>query len=226
MNSDRIVIIVAGGAGSRMGTDIPKQFLTLNGKPILMHTLNVFGSISSITEIILVLPESQIDLWSDLCKRHNFNIPHSIIKGGETRFSSVSNGLAMVNNMDALVAIHDGVRPLVSSDVIENCFVAAAQFGNAIPVIKPVESIRLSENLSTYPFDREKVSLVQTPQVFKASIIKKGYEANWQPSFTDDASVAEFSGETIHLVEGNRENIKITNLLDLTIAEVLINSGK
>ncbi len=226
MNSDRIVIIVAGGAGSRMGTDIPKQFLLLQGKPILMHTLQVFGSISSITEIILVLPGLQIDHWSALCKQHNFNIPHSVVKGGETRFNSVSNGLAMVNNMDALVAIHDGVRPLVSVDVIENCFIAAAQFGNAIPVIKPVESIRLSDGLSTYPFDRDKVSLVQTPQVFKASIIKKGYESNWQPSFTDDASVAEFSGERIHLIEGNRENIKITSPLDLAIAEVLINNNK
>ena len=223
MNSDRTVIIVAGGAGTRMGADVPKQFLLLQGKPILMHTIRVFSSISSIADIILVLPELQIDHWSELCKKYDFNIPHTIVKGGETRFRSVSNGLDKVSNLDALVAIHDGVRPLISTDVVENCFRAAALFGNAIPVIKPVESVRLSDNTNSYPVDRDKVYLVQTPQVFKASIIKRCYEVSWPPSFTDDASVLEFSGENIHLVEGNRENIKITTPLDLTIAEVIFN---
>lgn len=226
MSISRIAIIVAGGTGTRMGSDVPKQFLLLMGEPILMHTIRVFYGISSITELILVLPESQIDYWNDLCKHHNFNIAHTIVKGGETRFQSVSNGLAKINNLDALVAIHDGVRPLVSKEVIENCYIDAEQFGNAIPVIKPVESVRLSEKASTYPFDREKVYLVQTPQVFKSSIIKKCYETAWQPSFTDDASVVEFSGENIHLVEGNRENIKITTPLDLKIAELILSKNK
>ena len=223
MKRDRIVIIVAGGTGTRMGTDIPKQFLLLQGEPILMHTIKAFSNILSIAEIILVLPESQIDHWKDLCKQYNFDISHSIVIGGETRFNSVSNGLATISNSEALVAIHDGVRPLVSADVIENCFIGAEQFGNAIPVIKPVETVRLSDGLSTHPFDRDNVYLVQTPQVFKASIIKQCYKTAWQSSFTDDASVIEFSGETIHLVEGNRENIKITTPLDLRIAEVIFN---
>ena len=222
MNNQRIALIVAGGSGTRMGSDIPKQFLLLKGEPILMHTLRVFRNVHSVTEIILVLPELQIDYWIELCTKQIFNVSHTVVKGGETRFESVSNGLAMVDNPDALIAIHDGVRPLVSVDVIENCFKAAERLGNAIPVIKPVESVRLSDETGTYPANREKVYLVQTPQVFKASIIKKCYQTPWQPSFTDDASVAEFSGEKIHLVEGNRENIKITTPQDILIAEVLL----
>ncbi len=222
MNKQRIALIVAGGSGTRMGSDVPKQFLLLNGEPILMHTLRVFKRLPSIAEIVLVLPELQIDYWIELCTKQNFNVTHTVVKGGETRFESVSNGLAMVDNLDALVAIHDGVRPLVSVDVIENCFKAADQFGCAIPVIKPVESVRIAEETGSYPIDRDKVYLVQTPQVFKASIIQKCYQTPWQPSFTDDASVAEFGGEKIYLVEGNRENIKITTPLDLSIAEVLL----
>ncbi|RPH29423.1 MAG: 2-C-methyl-D-erythritol 4-phosphate cytidylyltransferase [Bacteroidales bacterium] len=223
MSAQRIAIVVAGGTGARMGTDIPKQFLLLQGEPILMHTLWVFKKISSIEEIILVLPQSQIEYWYELCKKHQFKVDHSVVEGGDTRFESVSNGLAKVNNPEALVAIHDGVRPFVSVDVIENCFNAAKHYGSAIPVIKPVESVRLLDGSSTRPFDREKVYLVQTPQVFRASIIKRCYKTAWQPSFTDDASVAEFLGEKIHLVEGNRENIKITTPLDMKIAEALIN---
>jgi len=226
MSPKRIAIIVAGGSGTRMGADVPKQFLTLKGEPVLMHTLRVFRGVPSITDIILVLPESQINLWAELCKKYKFNLSYTIVKGGETRFESVRNGLSKVNSLDSLIAIHDGVRPLVSVDVIENCFTAAEQNGNAIPVVKPVESVRFSDNTSTYPTNREKVYLVQTPQVFKASIIKRCYETAWQPSFTDDASVVEFSGEKIHLVEGNRENIKITTPLDLTIAEALLQNQK
>ena len=221
MISKRIAIIVAGGSGTRMGADVPKQFLCLKGEPILMHTLRVFCK-PNIDEIILVLPELQIDAWRELCIKHHFTISHTIVKGGETRFQSVSNGLAMVSDLDALVAIHDGVRPLVSDEVVERCFQEAERLGNAIPVIKPVETVRMTDEKGSYPFDREKVLLVQTPQVFRAPIIKRCYQATWQPSFTDDASVAEFSGETIRLVEGNRENIKITSKADLMIAEVLI----
>jgi 2-C-methyl-D-erythritol 4-phosphate cytidylyltransferase len=155
--------------------------------------------------------------------QYNFNIEHEIIKGGETRFDSVKKGLESIES-EGLVAIHDGVRPLVSLDVVEDCYVAAEKYDCAIPVIKPVESVRLEHNTNTYPIDREKVYLVQTPQAFKTSIIKRCYQTQWQPSFTDDASVAEFSGEKIHLVEGNRENIKITTPLDLSIAEILMNN--
>ncbi len=222
MNSRRIVIIVAGGSGTRMGADIPKQFLPLLGKPILIHTIETFLAIPSITEIILVLPTSQIPVWFDLCKKHHFDIKHIIVEGGETRFQSVTNGLMKVFDSEALVAIHDGVRPLVSREVIERCFQEAEKYGNAIPAIKPLETVRFSEKSGTIPVDREKVLLIQTPQVFKFSIIKKCYQTLWQSSFTDDASVAEYAGNQIHIVEGNRENIKITTPQDLLFAEVLL----
>lgn len=222
MSTRRIALIVAGGSGLRMRTDIPKQFLLINGKPILMHTLNVFSNISSIEEIILVLPENQIEHWQSLCIEYDFKVNHTITKGGDTRYHSVKNGLMQISNSDSLVAIHDGVRPLVSKDVIENCFATAEKYGNAIPVIKPVESVRMVEGSKSYITDREKVRLVQTPQVFKFSIISRGYESPYHPAFTDDASVIEFMGEKIQLVEGNRENIKITTPLDLKIAETLL----
>lgn len=226
MSSFKYALIVAGGTGTRMGADIPKQFLLLNGEPVLMHTLRVFYNTSSFGELVLVLPETQIEPWKMLCDKHHFDIKHTIVKGGDTRFQSVKNGLAMIVDSDSLVAIHDGVRPLVSPRVIENCFSAAEQHGCAIPVIKPVESVRLSDNNSSYPIDRDKVYLVQTPQVFKTSIIKRCYQTPWQPSFTDDASVAEFSGEKIYVVEGNRENIKITTPQDISIAEALLQNRK
>jgi 2-C-methyl-D-erythritol 4-phosphate cytidylyltransferase len=222
MSSKRIAIVVAGGKGTRMGVDVPKQFLLLQSEPILMHTLRVFSNISSIDKIILVLPESQIMVWKDLCMKHNFNLHLTLVSGGETRFQSVSNGLVKVTDLDALVAIHDGVRPLVSPEVVERCFKDAEKFGNAIPVITPVETVRFTEDNGSFPVNRDRVLLVQTPQVFKASIIKRCYQTHWQPSFTDDASVAEYSGEKIHLVEGNRENIKITTPHDLMIAEVML----
>ena len=187
-----------------------------------MHSLNVFDSIPSIDEIILVLPKSQIEHWKSLCLKHHFSVKHKVTKGGETRYQSVKNGLTLISNPNALVAIHDGVRPLVSKEVVENCFIAAEKYDNAIPVVKPVESVRIQEGDNSFIADREKVMLVQTPQVFKTSLIKKGYETPYQPSFTDDASVIEFMGEKIHLVEGNRENIKITTPLDLKIAETLM----
>lgn len=222
MSANRIALIVAGGSGLRMGSDVPKQFLLIHGKPILMHTLSVFANIPSVDEIILVLPESQVEHWNSLCIKHHFAAKHTVTKGGETRYQSVKNGLMQISNPNALVAIHDGVRPLVSEEVIENCFVAAEKYGNAIPVVKPVESVRIQEGGNSFIADREKVLLVQTPQVFKVSIIKKGYETPYQPSFTDDASVIEFMGEKIHVVDGNRENIKITTPLDLRIAEILM----
>lgn len=222
MSANRIALIVAGGTGSRMGAEVPKQFLLIQGKPILMHTLNVFFNTLSVDEIILVLPESQIEHWKSLCIKHHFTVKHTVTKGGETRYQSVKNGLMQIGNPNALVAIHDGVRPLVSKEVIENCFIAAEKYGNAIPVVKPVESVRIQEGGNSIIADREKVLLVQTPQVFRTSIINKGYETPYQPSFTDDASVVEFMGEKIHLVEGNRENIKITTPLDLKIAETIM----
>lgn len=224
MAIQRNALIVAGGSGVRMGYDVPKQFILLAGKPILMHTISLFDSLSYKPEIILVLPENQIDTWNNLCDIHKFSIKHTIVIGGDTRFQSVKNGLSIIKD-EGLVAIHDGVRPLVSKGVVENCFNTAEQFNCAIPVIKPVESVRISDSDGSYPIDRDSIMLVQTPQVFRSSIIKRCYETPWQPSFTDDASVAEFCGEKVHLVEGNRENIKITTPMDLAIAEVLIKNS-
>lgn len=226
MSMQRIALVVAGGTGTRMGVGIPKQFLLLNGEPILMYTLRVFHSITSINEIILVLPEHQIAQWQEICNEFNFSIKHSIIVGGETRFHSVLNGLNAVSNPEALIAIHDGVRPLVSVDTIERCFTEAEKHGNAIPAIKPVETIRYLDSNGSYPLDRDRVMLIQTPQVFRTSTIKECYQTPWQPSFTDDASVAEFSGEKINLVEGNSENIKITTPQDILIAEMFLKNKK
>ena len=225
MSLPKYALIVAGGSGARMGHDVPKQFIPLQGEPILMHTIRIFDKLTFKPEIILVLPENQIDIWKDLCIGHHFSIKHKIVKGGETRFESVKNGLALAGN-DGIIAIHDGVRPLVSIDVVENCFKSAEHNGNAIPVIKPVESVRLSDESGSFPIDRDKVFLIQTPQVFKVSIIKNCYQTQWQPAFTDDASVAEFCGEKIHLVEGNRENIKITTPFDLILAEEFLKNKK
>ncbi|NVO08534.1 MAG: 2-C-methyl-D-erythritol 4-phosphate cytidylyltransferase [Bacteroidales bacterium] len=222
MTFKRIVIIVAGGSGTRMGAGIPKQFLPLLSKPILFHTIQAFLDLPLISEIILVLPASQISVWLELCEKNQFTAKHTIVIGGDTRFQSVSNGLAKVIDSTTLVAIHDGVRPLVSKEVIEKCFQEAEKYGNAIPAVKPLETVRFCEKTGTIPIDREKVLLIQTPQVFKSSIIKQSYQTPWLSSFTDDASVVEHAGYQIHIVEGNRENIKITTPQDLLFAEVLL----
>lgn len=217
------VIIVAGGSGSRMGSELPKQFLNLRGKPILMRTIEAFFALTPKPAIILVLPASQISLWSKLCEEHQFNVELKVVAGGNTRFQSVRNGLSQIPADDSLVAIHDGVRPLVSAEVIQRCYELAAKKGNAIPVVKPVESVRIDDGQGSKGFDRDKVLLVQTPQVFSSNLIKECYSIAEQPSFTDDASVAEFCGVTIHTTEGNRENIKITTPTDLILAEALLN---
>jgi len=222
MNMHRYAVIVAGGSGLRMGTDIPKQFIPIKGRPILMHTISKFLLLTNAPRIVVVLPKDQIDTWIKLCEEYSFEVDHTIAIGGETRFQSVRNGLNEIKDINSLVAIHDGVRPLVDISVIENCYRVAEELGNAIPVIKPVESVRMEEGEGSFPVDRNKILLVQTPQVFKTEIIKNCYETSFQPSFTDDASVAELHGIKINLVEGNRENIKITNPLDLKFAESLI----
>lgn len=222
MYTKRYAIIVAGGSGVRMGYDIPKQFIELNGKPILMRTIDVFDSLLNRPEIIVVLPETQIEQWNSLCKTHNYHVNHRVTVGGAERFFSVKNGLNLVDDNNSLVAIHDGVRPLVNPVVVESCFETAAHLGNAIPVIPPVESIRLIQQDGSVAFPRNNVLLVQTPQVFKTSVIKKGYEQPFSPNFTDDASVVEALGEKIYTVEGNRENIKITNQTDLIYANALV----
>jgi 2-C-methyl-D-erythritol 4-phosphate cytidylyltransferase len=222
MAAKRYALIVAGGSGVRMGADIPKQFLEIAGLPILMHTIEKFRGLTICPEIVLVLPQSQIEYWNELCQIHGFFVEHTIEHGGETRFHSVKNGLGLIRDTNSIVAIHDGVRPLVATDVIELCYQIAEQKGNAVPVVTPVESIRLKDGNVSYPYPRDKVLLVQTPQVFRNEVIKECYETPYQSLFTDDASVAEFNGISINLVEGNRENIKITTPIDLIFAEVLL----
>ena len=220
----KYVIIVAGGKGERMGEDIPKQFLEIKGKPILMHTIEKFRKTFSDIKIILALPENQIDLWEELCSKYAFvNVPHHIVKGGKTRFHSVKNALALVKN-ESIVGIHDGVRPLVSETTIQACYIVAEQKGNAIPVVEVVDSLRFvsKQDGTNKAVTRSCYKIVQTPQCFKSDIILKAYEQQYEDSFTDDASVIEKLGETINLVEGNRDNIKITTKEDLVLAEAMI----
>jgi 2-C-methyl-D-erythritol 4-phosphate cytidylyltransferase len=221
MNKPKIAIIVAGGKGERMNADIPKQFLEIQGKPILMRTLDVFHKFDASMQLILVLPAFQIDFWENLCKKHNFTLPHQIVEGGNARFYSVKNGLETVE-VPALVAIHDGVRPLVSHQTISRCFEAAEKFDAAIPVVELIDSIRQLTKDGSQSVDRNAFKLVQTPQIFDAELLKKAYKQDFSPLFTDDASVVEAMGAKVELVEGNRENIKITTEFDLKIAETLI----
>ena len=210
-------IIVAGGKGLRMGGEVPKQFLPINGKPILMHTIEAFRKALNGIEIILVLPADQHEYWQKLCQDYNFCSPELIAKGGETRFHSVKNGLALLpDDEDAVVGIHDGVRPFVSKETIQRCYATAAGGRAVVPVVPVVETIRqiLPDGKSiTRP--RDEYRLVQTPQTFPLVMLKKAYEQSYSETFTDDASVVEAMGEEILMVEGNRENIKITTPSDL-----------
>ena len=214
-------LIVAGGTGERMKSEIPKQFIEIAGKPILMHTINRFREFYNSIEIIVVLPENQLRFWSDLQKKYSFSVPHTLVKGGESRFYSVKNGLEFIDE-PGLVAIHDGVRPFVSIGTIKRCFETAERLGNAIPVISPSDSLRMITENGNEPVDRTKIKLIQTPQVFRTDLIIEAYRQDYLPEFTDDAMVLERTGEKINLVEGNRENIKITNPEDLLIAGALL----
>jgi 2-C-methyl-D-erythritol 4-phosphate cytidylyltransferase len=214
-------IIVAGGNGSRMGSEIPKQFLPLCGIPLLMHTIRNLYDFDCSLRLILVLPPEEINSWGDLCKQYHFEIPHHIISGGDTRVQSVRNGLTLSSGCD-LIAVHDGVRPLVSHETLERCFNCAKENGSAIPVLPAGESVRHGNMGKSVPVDRSYFFLVQTPQVFKASIITDSYNQPLIPEFTDDASVVEHSGNSVQMVQGNRENIKITFPEDLLIAEAFL----
>jgi len=218
---NKTAIIVAGGKGERMNADIPKQFLEIKGKPILIYTLEAFMNFDASLQLILVLPAAQFELWETLCKKHALNIPHQIVAGGQSRFQSVKNGLDAVK-VPAIVAIHDGVRPLVSKETISRCFDAAAKFGAAIPTMDSIESIRFVDANGSKSVDRNAYKMVQTPQVFDAELLKKAYEQEFSVLFTDDASVVEAMGIAVQLVDGNRENIKITTEFDLIVAERLL----
>ncbi len=214
-------IIVAGGSGRRMKSAIPKQFLLLGGRPLLMRTIERFNSFDNTIEIILVLPSEHHSLWRGLIREYSFNISHKVVSGGEERFHSVKAGLSCVNET-SLVAVHDGVRPLVSHDTIWRCFADAEEFGTAVPFVEPADSVRIIAGDDSRPYPRNEVRLIQTPQVFRSSLILSAYDRDFDPSFSDDASVAEAAGVTIHLTHGNRENIKITTPEDLTVAHALL----
>lgn len=218
---ERYVIVVAGGKGLRMGADIPKQFLPVHGMPLLMHTLSTFHSFDPSLHLILVLPKAQQDYWAALCLQHAFTLPLTIADGGETRFHSVKNGLACIDADQALVAVHDGVRPFVSHTTIAACFDAAQRDGGAIPVMPVVETLRQLQEHGSSTVNRSCFRLVQTPQTFQLDILRKAYLQPYDSQFTDDASVVEAAGYAITLVDGNRENIKITTPFDLRMAEVL-----
>ena len=221
----KYIIIVAGGKGTRMGAEIPKQFLSLNGKPVLMHTIEAFYDYDSTIKIILVLPEEQQDYWKELCEKFDFKIEHQIITGGEARFHSVKNGLDAIMENNVFIGIHDGVRPLVNLDVITRCFNKAAQHGAVFPVIPVIETLRKKTETGSFMVNRQDYLLVQTPQVFDSEIIKKAYQQEFSDTFTDDVSVVEALNEyPVYEVEGSRENIKITTPIDLIIAESLMKS--
>lgn len=220
-------IIVAGGSGTRMQSDIPKQFLLLSGKPVLMRTVEAFRSYASDIEIIVVLPEREINLWNQLCKKHDFNVPLQIAIGGTTRFQSVKNGLDFITENNSLVAIHDGVRPLVAPEIVGASFKLAQLHGCAVASTRLKESLRLVDKDFTKSIDRSDYRSIQTPQTFRTDLIKEAYaHAEDNSIFTDDASVAERNGVKISLFEGSYENIKITTQEDLLFAEAILSQKK
>jgi 2-C-methyl-D-erythritol 4-phosphate cytidylyltransferase len=213
------VIIVAGGKGVRVGGDFPKQFQLLDEKPMLMHTVRAFYNYDYKIKIILVLPDGFDRYWNELCKEYRFNIPHRIVIGGETRFQSVKNGLVEVSD-DEIVAVHDGARPFVSSQLIARCFdTAFTKQCGVVPVIDEANSVRLVTQHGSIVVDRQSLKIVQTPQIFPAIALRKAYETDFDPSFTDDASVAEKNGVKIELLSGEETNIKITTPFDLFIGK-------
>ncbi len=237
----RFVIIVAGGKGLRMGGELPKQFIPIEGRPVLMRTLDTFHACDSSIQIILVLPRDHQEYWRELCALYSFTVPHRIADGGATRFHSVQSGLALVDAPEALVAVHDGVRPFVSHEVISRCYADAEAHGAVVPVIPVVETVRqlireeeaegearhleVIVNSKSVTVDRNAYRLVQTPQTFRATLLRRAYKQPYTDAFTDDASVVEALGEAVTLVDGNRENIKLTTPFDLIVAKALIDSG-
>lgn len=222
----KYVVIVAGGKGTRMKTAVPKQFLKLAGKPVLMHTMDAFyRTYGDDITFIIVLPDACRQKWEQLCKAYHYHLPHTIVSGGKERFFSVKNALAAVD-AEGVVAVHDGVRPAVSSEVIRRCFETAEIKGNAVPAVAMAESMRRKIAGKTMAVRREEYLLIQTPQTFRTEILHSAYDTEYHERFTDDASVVEHSGEVIHLVEGNKENIKVTSPDDLLFIEWLLSRSK
>lgn len=216
------VIIVAGGVGRRMGASLPKQFMMLGNSPILVHTINRMREALPVAEIVVVLPEEYIPLWNNLSARFDV-AQHRVVAGGKERFHSVAAGLAALSDEVKYIAVHDGVRPLVSKRLIIKLILAAENHEAVIPAIAPADSCRVVEGEESKIIDRNSLRLVQTPQVFQAAILRQAYTQPFSPSFTDDASVVEQAGGKVHLCEGERTNIKITTPEDISFAEAIIN---
>lgn len=215
-------IIVAGGTGSRMQSVIPKQFLLLNGIPVLMHTIHAFYHCLTQPQIIIVLPTDSHDYWNELCTEHQFAVPYQLVNGGETRFHSVKNGLDLIDDDDAVIAVHDAVRPLIAAAIIDESYECATQYGNAIVAIKSRDSVRQIKDNRSISLIRDEIYLIQTPQTFQSSQLKKAYQQPYHTNFTDDASVVEQTGVNINLIKGSYQNIKITFPEDIAIAEFLL----
>jgi len=217
-------IIVAGGTGARMRSVVPKQFLLLNERPVLMHTIDAFYNCGTKPQIILVLHADFHTYWQQLCTRYNFKTPHQLVKGGETRFHSVKNGIDLIpNDIAAVIAIQDAVRPLTSKQIIDEAYNHALEHGNAIVAVKSRDSVRQLKNDRSTSLVRDEIYLVQTPQTFKSAQLKRAYEQPYNSNFTDDASVVEQSGVAINIVNGSYRNIKITFPEDIAIAEAILN---
>ncbi|GGF04720.1 2-C-methyl-D-erythritol 4-phosphate cytidylyltransferase [Hymenobacter cavernae] len=219
----RLAIIVAGGSGTRMGADRPKQFLELLGEPVLLHTLRRFADPAvGVQQCVLVLPADQFETWQQLCDQFAITIPHAVVAGGESRWASVRNGLGyLAQEAQGIVAVHDGVRPLVPTSVINNTYIAAAEHGAAIAAVPVKDSVRGLAQQGSYALDRSRLRLVQTPQCFELNLLRQAYRLPELPTFTDDASVVE-DLHPIRLVEGDYRNLKITTPEDLIIAEALL----
>lgn len=214
-------VIVAGGSGSRMGGEIAKQFLMLGDKPILLHTIEAFLSLSFPVEIILVVPASLRDYWKNFYKEQRLSFKHTLVSGGITRFHSVKNAMKYVPE-GALVAVHDGVRPFVPKDFLESLFAEAEEKRAVIPAVKVVDSLRYTDDKGSRPVERDKYVSIQTPQIFHSELLLDAYSQAYNPAFTDDASVVESRGTKIYLTEGRMVNIKITRPEDLTLAQAIL----
>ncbi len=217
----RSTIIVAGGSGKRMGGPIPKQFMLVKGKPLLCWTIEAFHGFDPAMPIIVVLPEAQIPIWKALCIGHGFLVEHEVVAGGEERFHSTRNGLAAVKG-DGVVAVHDGVRPLVSKELIGRCFAAAEDHGAAIPVVPITSSVRLVDGDTSRAIDRSGMRAVQTPQCFQVALLRVAFAAPYDPAFTDEATLVERTGTKVHLVPGEEKNLKVTTPIDIRVAEILL----
>lgn len=221
----RFAIIVAGGKGVRMGTELPKQFLELDGMPVVMRSIEAFARFDAGMKIFVVLPQEHFNTWGKLCIKYHFKIPHQIVPGGDTRYDSVSHAVEMVQG-EGLIAVHDGVRPLVSIDLIQRCFDMAEKMGSAVPASEIVESIRQRTDHGTKSVNRNDFFTVQTPQIFNSIVLKMAYRKAQPDNYTDDASLVDSFGIAVNIIEGERRNIKITNPVDLKVAEWILSLDK